>query len=184
MSKGKENHITAKSPRFWQFPQIFCRLPAIKNLKHSGYQMALVLVFLALGFLLVLNLDADLKQPYYLKRLLQNPEDLAALKTVIANNHQPELDQYLKQLLTKAGVPEAVVTVAAQKQQRATHLKQIEILVKEHPQYPDGHALLAVLYYRQFQCQRAKTAIKQALQLDSNRLAFYKLQQEINRCSP
>lgn len=173
-----------KTKRLWQFPQIFRGFPERTVIKVYAYQGFLAVLFLGVGFFIVLNLYTSFTQPYYLKKLLQNPNDVAALKAVILQNQEPVLDQYLKQLLEQSGGVGAVSEVEAEKQQLVKRISDLEELVKQNPNYPDGHALLAVLYFQQSWCDRAVNALNRALELDPNRLVFYELQEKINKCLP
>lgn len=173
-----------KTKRLWQLPQIFRRFPEKAVMKAYAYQGFLAILFLGIGFFLVLNLYSSYTQPYYLKKLLQNPNDNKALKAVILQNHHSELDQYLKQLLQESGGANEVVKLEAKKQQAIKRISELETMLQQYPSYPDGHALLSVLYFQQSWCDRAISAINQAIELDPNRLIFYELQEKINQCLP
>lgn len=123
-------------------------------------------------------------QPYYLKKLLQNPKDISALKTVLIQNQQPQLDIFLKKELLQLAGQKTVDSTLAQKQQQTEAIVRLEKLLQQYPSYPDGHALLAVWYYRQSYCQMANSAINQAIELDPNRMVFYQLKAQINDCLP
>lgn len=184
MSKTKPIKDKPKHSQFWEFPQIFRGFPERSVIKAYAYQGFLTIMLLGLCFLLILNLYGSFTQPYYLKKLLQNPNDTAALKAVILQNHQIELDQYLKQLLVESDGANAASQIEAEKQQLVKRINELEKLVKQNPNYPDGYALLAVLYFQQSWCDQAVSALNRALELDPNRLVFYDLQEKINECLP
>jgi tetratricopeptide (TPR) repeat protein len=176
------NKAKTVSSKKKKFPQISLAFPEKRVIKGYFYQFFLGIIFLGTLFLIFFNLFAAYSQPPLLKALLKNPADSSALKQVLQQNQNPQLDIFLKQELQKAaGANEVKEVVISQKQQLKT-ISELEELLQQNPQYPDGYAYLAVLYYRQSWCNKAKEAIAQARKLDPNRAVFIKLQDVINRC--
>ena len=182
MSKTKQNFTQVK--KHWRqiFPQISRFIPAKSDIKAFFYRLFLSMLFLGALFLLVLNLYSVIIQPFYLKALLQNPSDIQALKIVMRQNYQPELDAFLKQSLQEQAGTSEVKKVEIQKQQQLNQIADLEQLLKEYPNYPDGHAYLAVLYFRQSYCDRANSALDRAITLDKNRPIFQELKTKISSC--
>jgi len=183
MTKTKSNYSQIK--KHWReiFPQISRFIPAKSDIKAFFYRLFLLMLFLGALFLLVLNLYSVIIQPFYLKALLQNPSDIQALKMVMRQNYQPELDSFLKQSLQEQSGTSEVKKVETQKQQQLNKIANLEQLLKEYPNYPDGHAYLAVLYFRQSYCDRANRALDKAIALDRNRPIFQELKTKIGRCA-
>ena len=172
-----------KTKKKYQFPQISRFIPASGDLKSIFYQGFLGFLLLGVFFLVLLNIFASGRQPKYLKDLLRNPTDIAALKSVLLQNQQPELDSFLKDYLRSSN-PNEVIEIDKEQQQQRQAITDLEQLLVKYPQYPDGLAYLAVLYYQQRRCESALELINRALALDPNRPIFTDLKQIINQCLP
>jgi len=157
-------------------------MPARSIIKAYFYKILLVLLSLGVVFFILLNLVASLMQPQYLKALLKSPQDFKALKTVLLQNQNPQLDSYLKDYLQKIGDQDQIKQIEEQKRQSTQAINKLAQLLQEYPQYPDGHAYLAVLYYERRQCDKALELINQAILLDLGRSVFKDLKQVINQC--
>lgn len=121
-------------------------------------------------------------QPEHLKTLLKDPNNIEALTRVLMKNQNPELDAFLKDYLQSLGEMRTVERVSANKRQQTRQIQKLQKLLLAYPQYPDGYAYLAVLYYRQRNCGEARANINQASELDPNRQNFQKIKQVIKNC--
>lgn len=167
-----------------KFPHIFRFIPAKTDLKPFFYQGFLKLLWLGVLFLLFLNLYSSWRQPEYLKNLQKNPTDIVSIKSVLLQNQQPELDRLLKKYLQSINANNELETIEQEQNQQRQKIIELNQLLVKYPQYPDGHAYLAVLYYQQGQCLLALESIDKAIVLDPNRLVFEELKQTINQCLP
>jgi hypothetical protein len=176
--------MSSKNNRFLntlkkQFPQISRFIPEKVSIKTFFYKLFFIFLLLGVVFILVLNVTSSLLQPYYLKELLKNPQNLEALAAVLKQNHNPELNQYLQKQLEQISSPK-LKELHQQESVRLQQINRLLSLLEKYPQYPDGYAYLAVLYYRSNQCKPAGEKISQALALDPVRPVFQNLQQVIS----
>ena len=172
-----EKKLSSKFPHFYRF------IPAKVDTKRYLAYLSMTLLLLGTSFFVVINLVANYKTPVYLKKLLQDPTNTKILQTVLASNQEPVLDAYLKNCLKTIGHWDLVVQTDQEKQQTENRMNKLKLLMKSYPQYPDGHAMLAVWYFNHRDCEEAKNEIRQAIDLDPNRPVLQKLQNQINHCS-
>jgi tetratricopeptide (TPR) repeat protein len=169
--------LSSKFPHFYRF------IPAKVNIKSYLSFLFIVLLLLGSGFLVLMNIVVSDKTPVYLKQLLQDPTNTKVLQTVLENNQEPALDAYLKNSLKTIGRQDLVNQIEQKNQQNENRMNKLKLLMKSYPQYPDGHAMLAVWYFNQGYCEEAKTEIEKAVKLDPNRPVLQKLESQISRCS-
>lgn len=182
MSKTKQNYSQVTKHWRHKFPQFSRFIPAKTEIKAFFYRFFFLMLTLGALFLLIINLYSVIIQPSYLKALLKNPNDTETLKTVMRQNYQPELEVFLKQSLQKQAGNNEVNKVESQKQQQFKKITDLEQLLKQYPNYPDGYAYLAVLYFKQSYCDKANLALERAITLDRNRPIFQELKNKISRC--
>ena len=181
MPKPKTVHKKIKKPSS-PFPHFYRFIPAKVDLKAFLSQLFIWFIILGVAIIMVVNLIASFNQPPFWKALLQNPQDISALIAVLKNNSNPVLDSYLKQALVSANQSQLITQVQSEKVAKAQQIIKLNLLLKSYPNYPDGHALLAVWYFNQGLCAEAQIHINKAISLDPTRPIFQKLQKQINSC--
>jgi hypothetical protein len=164
------------------FPHFYRFIPAKVSIKAFLSQFFIYLIIFGVAIIVVVNLIASFNQPLFLKQLLQNPQDISALSTVLKNNQNPVLDSYLKQVLVSANRSQLITQIQSQKDAQAQQIIRLNLLLKSYPNYPDGYGLLAVWYFNQGYCNLAKTNISKAISLDPTRPVFKRLETQINSC--
>jgi len=155
--------------------------PKKQALNKFLYHFSFSLFLAGLLFFIVLNITASILMPKYQKQLLQNPKNTQALKDVILQNQNPELANFLKTQLWQTN-PQELVNLEKAQQARQEKINALVQLLRQAPQYPDGHASIALFYYEQGQCELALYHLNKALSLDPVRPSFLQLKQTINQC--
>lgn len=172
MSKPKKesSHISHFIPVYDRLRQIFSR------------NNAPFLIVSGITILVVFNLIYQRALPSVVTRLLKDPYDSTALKSVLQGSNDPVINSEIIALLTHSGEEQVANTVQTEKNQIYETINKITLLLKDHVSYPDGYAYRAVLYFKLHDCVQSLKDIQKAITLDPNRAVFTKLHSEISAC--
>jgi len=160
-----------------KFPHISRSITALLK-KHAR---KLAPLFIALGIVMIgiANIAAYGKLPKLAKTALVDPMNSATLTQIAAHVHQETAQKLLSMYLLATGnryiATEAYVAHIKRDKKRA----EIDILIREYPQYPDAYAYKALLLAEAEKCDTALLAIQKARKLDPNRNTLQDLEKEL-----
>jgi tetratricopeptide (TPR) repeat protein len=151
-----------------------------KNSADQTAQSTLTTILLlgALG-LCLFNLHYLLSLPLNLRKLLINAHDKTVLPAVVKNSQSPKIRQQLIDYLSQTD-PSYLKQLELERSDLQKKIKQTKAVLQKNSHYPDGYALLSLLYYSLRDLRQAQKNIDQALSLDPNRLEFAKIKKKIS----